>query len=84
MRSVSVAHVYERHAEMVSLHIDTCQWCPLPSIAMGVQASNENATRVLRQEIPSHPLAVPSVPGSWGERQVRRVRDAPLGYVRTR
>ena len=51
---------------------------------IGVQTSNRNATRVLRQEIPSHPLAVPSVPGSWGEWQVRRVRDAPLGYVRTR
>lgn len=51
---------------------------------MGVQTSNENASRVLRQAIPSHPLAVPSVPGSWGEWQVRRVRNAPLGYVRTR
>lgn len=51
---------------------------------MRVQTTSINAASVLRQRTPEHPLAVPPLPGTWGEWQVRRTREAPLGYVRTR
>ena len=51
---------------------------------MGVQGSGEAAAKILRRPIPSHPLAVPPEPGTFGVWQVRRVRDAPIGYVLSR
>jgi hypothetical protein len=51
---------------------------------VGVQGSGEAAAKILRKPIPSHPLAVPPAPGTFGVWQVRRVRDAPLGYVLNR
>jgi hypothetical protein len=39
---------------------------------------------MLRRPIPSHPLAVPPIPGTFGVWQVRRVKEVPLGYVLSR
>ncbi|ROS61423.1 hypothetical protein EDF38_0513 [Frigoribacterium sp. PhB160] len=38
---------------------------------------------VLRRPVPTHPLAVPPIPDGFGVWQVRRVPEAPLGYVRS-
>ncbi|GAA4682669.1 hypothetical protein [Frondihabitans cladoniiphilus] len=51
---------------------------------MGVQGSGEAIARILRRPIPSHPLAVPPIPGSFGSWQVRRHRAVPIGYVNMR
>ncbi|BDZ48255.1 hypothetical protein GCM10025867_04960 [Frondihabitans sucicola] len=51
---------------------------------MGVQGSGEAIAKILRRPIPSHPLAVPPVPGTYGTWQVRRHRSAPIGYVNMR
>jgi hypothetical protein len=39
---------------------------------------------ILRRPIPTHPFAVPPIPGTFGVWQVRRDRAAPLGYVVSR
>jgi len=51
---------------------------------VGVRGSGEAAAKALRRPIPTHPLAVPPTPGTFGVWQVRRVRSAPLGYVLSR
>jgi hypothetical protein len=51
---------------------------------MGVQGPGESVARILRRPIPSHPLAVPPIPSTFGVWQVRRVREAPIGYVLSR
>ena len=51
---------------------------------MGVRGPGETAAKILRRPIPTHPLAVPPIPGTFGVWQVRRVRSAPLGYVLSR
>lgn len=51
---------------------------------VGVQGSGESVDRILRRPIPSHPLAVPPIPGAFGVWQVRRVPEAPIGYVLSR
>jgi len=51
---------------------------------VGVQGSGEAAAKILRKPIPSHPLAVPPIPGTFGVWQVRRDRAAPIGYVLSR
>jgi hypothetical protein len=51
---------------------------------VGVRGSGQAAAKALRQSIPTHPLAVPPAPGTFGVWQVRRVRSAPLGYVLSR
>jgi hypothetical protein len=52
--------------------------------SMGVQGSGEAIAKILRRPIPSHPLAVPPIPGTYGTWQVRRHRAVPIGYVNTR
>ena len=49
----------------------------------GSRGSGDTAAKILRRPIPTHPLAVPPSPGSFGVWQVRRVRSAPIGYVRS-
>lgn len=51
---------------------------------VGVQGPGDSVRKILRRPIPSHPLAVPPRPGTFGVWQVRRVRDAPIGYVLSR
>jgi hypothetical protein len=51
---------------------------------MGVRGSGKAAAKILRRPIPTHPLAVPPIPGMFGVWQVRRDRAAPLGYVLAR
>jgi hypothetical protein len=51
---------------------------------MGVRGAGEAAAKILRRPIPTHPLAVPPVPGTFGVWQVRRARSSPLGYVLSR
>lgn len=48
---------------------------------MGVQGPGESVAKIIGRPIPSHPLAVPPIPGTFGVWQVRRVRESPIGYV---
>jgi hypothetical protein len=52
--------------------------------AVGVQGPGESVAKIIGRPNPSHPLAVPPVPGTFGVRQIRRPPAAPLGYVLTR
>jgi len=51
---------------------------------VGVRGSGEVAAKILRRPIPTHPFAVPPIPGTFGVWQVRRHRASPLGYVLSR
>lgn len=51
---------------------------------MGVQGPGESVAKILRRPIPTHPLAVPPIAGTFGVWQVRRVRESPIGYVLSR
>lgn len=51
---------------------------------MGVQGPGKSVDKILSRPIPSHPLAVPPIPGTFGVWQIRRVREAPFGYVLSR
>lgn len=51
---------------------------------MGVQGSGDSIRKILGRPIPSHPLAVPPLPGTFGVWQVRRVKESPIGYVLSR
>lgn len=51
---------------------------------MGVQGPGESVAKILRRAIPSHPLAVPPIAGTFGVWQIRRVRESPIGYVLSR
>jgi hypothetical protein len=48
---------------------------------MGVQGPGESVDKMLRAPPPSHPFAVPPSPGTVGVWQIRRVKEAPIGYV---
>lgn len=51
---------------------------------MGVHGRGESVERIVGRPIPSHPLAVPAIKGTFGAWQVRRHRANPIGYVLTR
>lgn len=50
---------------------------------MGVHGPGGSVDVIVGLPISSHPLAIPAIPGPFGVWQVRRVKDAPIGYVRS-
>ena len=51
---------------------------------VGIGGSGNVAAKILQRPIPTHPFAVPPIPGTFGVWQVRRDRAAPLSYVLSR